>query len=81
MRHFAPGTIQYTLILYVLSLIKQFPILRFVPHSSPALCFSSCGRYLCEGASCLRSHLKEKQQQFEEVQNGLDLVGFETEVC
>lgn len=36
-------------------------------------------QYLCEGASCLRSHLKEKQQQFEEVQNGLDLVGFETE--
>lgn len=36
--------------------------------------------YLCEGAASLRSRLKEKQQQFEEVQNGLDLVGFESEV-
>ncbi len=37
--------------------------------------------YLCEGAACLRSHARQKQQQFEEMQNALDLVGFESEVC
>ena len=37
-------------------------------------------RYLCQGASSLHTHHEELQQQFEELQNALDLVGFESEV-
>ena len=36
--------------------------------------------YLSEGAGCLQTHAQEKKKQFEDVQNALDLVGFETEV-
>ena len=37
-------------------------------------------RYLRDGAAFLHMHLSEMQLQFEELQNTLDLVGFETEV-
>ena len=37
-------------------------------------------RYLRDGAAFLCMHHSEMQLQFEELQNTLDLVGFETEV-
>ena len=36
--------------------------------------------YLSEGAGCLQTHAQEKKKQFEDIQNALDLVGFEAEV-
>ena len=41
-----------------------------------------CGySYLCEGSAILRHNMKAKKEQFEELQNAMDLVGFENDVC
>ena len=41
-----------------------------------------CGcSYLCEGSAILRRNMKAKKEQFEELQNAMDLVGFENDVC
>ena len=37
-------------------------------------------RYLCEGSAILRKKMKAKKEQFEELQNAMDLVGFENDV-
>ena len=37
--------------------------------------------YLCEGSAILRRNMKAKKEQFEELQNAMDLVGFENDVC
>lgn len=36
--------------------------------------------YLCEGSAILRRNMKAKKEQFEELQNAMDLVGFENDV-
>jgi len=37
-------------------------------------------RYLCEGSAILKRQLQAKKDQFEELQNAMDLVGFEADV-
>ena len=44
------------------------------------LCVTYCS-YLCEGSAILRRNMKAKKEQFEELQNAMDLVGFENDVC
>ena len=36
---------------------------------------------MCEGSAVLRSKMQVKKDQFEELQNAMDLVGFEADVC
>jgi len=38
-------------------------------------------RYLCEGSAILKRKIQAKKDQFEELQNAMDLVGFEADVC
>lgn len=35
---------------------------------------------MCEGSAILRRNMKAKKEQFEELQNAMDLVGFENDV-
>jgi len=44
-------------------------------------CFGNDYSYLCEGSAILRHNAEAKKEQFKELQNAMDLVGFESDVC
>ena len=46
-------------------------------HVAMTVCYYS---YMCEGSAILRHKMQAKKEQFEELQNAMDLVGFENDV-
>ena len=50
-------------------------------YCSSYQCINYDLRYLCEGSAILKRKLQAKKDQFEELQNAMDLVGFEADVC